>query len=266
MKSFFLLLLSGCLFSIGLNAQSQQGSSWKVKSIGLSLSSTLEMPMNMNSGTFFGMKGEEVPQVINQNFGSAELVSMTCDNGELRASISLQPPGSDDTEVQFTLVNIIDRMDKMVFEAEDAGEDNFLTMESLSDEVAFEIGLIKSHKVTNWFRLYAGGSLNSGISYNHRLCIEGQIPMSDISAEGTEQLNFSDNPTQQESYFQSCNTVSNGLNQRLFLQGGMGILFFKRVETGLTYRKGIGYRSNFDGEFYGVTQQSLNISIRWMIP
>ncbi|MEM9918649.1 MAG: hypothetical protein AAF990_11160 [Bacteroidota bacterium] len=264
-----ILLFQLCLLSVSLNAQLQytKASKWQVKKFAIGLNSTLEMPINMNAGTFYGMKGENVPSDVSNYFNDGDLVSMQCDNAALSIGFTLLPPAMTNTELNVAIISIEDRIDMMVFENQDGSADQSqMSMKSLSDEISLDLMLTKRHPVNRWINLYGGLGLSTGLSYNHTLCIEGQVRQPEAGQETVNRSIPVDDPTSEMTYrsFEECGAVGNGLNQRLYLQGGIGFLVFKRVELGIDYRKGIGYRSNFGGDLYGVTQHSLGLSLRWV--
>jgi hypothetical protein len=99
---------------------------------------------------------------------------------------------------------------------------------------------------------HAGLGTNLGYSHKGKVHVKGLLlddSGSDSPASGQE---FDLTYNQRES-----------INQRLFLQAGMSVKFLRRMEFGLEFRKGLGYRATLDGPTrFTILKRSLGFSLR----
>ncbi len=248
MNRLFTFLAITSLFSAALQAQSLSATS-----VGITLGGDIEMPHNLDhkyllstaSGVDFD--ASELP------FSEGELVSMECDNGTFRFSMSFVPVGKQNTEIQLSLLSIDGRIDKARYELEEEG--HFAEVSAVNKEIALEGVYLFREQVSKTFSFNGGIGTNMGYSHSGEVNIKGYFLSEAIS----------DNPSSAEE-IDITFRQKDSFNQRLFIQGGVGIRFLRRMEFGLNFRKGIGYRASFGGPTKFTTlKRSIGLSLNYSL-
>jgi hypothetical protein len=120
-------------------------------------------------------------------------------------------------------------------------------------ETALEAVVLRRFEAGKSFRFYTGIGLNGGFSYNGEVRVKGYL-LDDAVTDVPSQGNEVDLVYQQKPSF----------NQRLFVQAGASVRFFKRMEFGLESRRGIGSRATLDGPFHlTILKSSVGMSLRY---
>lgn len=255
MKKILTLLLLGNFALVQAQTYSTVPN-WQPVRIGIAAGGDIEMPHRL--GQSYLLSTAEGIGFDNSNlpFGEGELTSMECDNGTFRIGLSMASLRSPGTEFQVSLLSIDGRIDKVRYEAGTAGTDDWqwLEVSATNKETALEFVYLKNSRGKKALNFFAGLGTNIGYSYDGEVNVAGYIleeSASDVPANGRA---FSYTSPQKES-----------INQRLFLQAGMGVRFLKRMELGFECRKGIGYRASIGGPFnMSFLKRSLGFSLRYL--
>ncbi|MCB0521775.1 MAG: hypothetical protein H6577_12235 [Lewinellaceae bacterium] len=188
-------------------------------------------------------------------FSKGEMTKMKCDNPTVRFNLSFRPAVLPNTVVMFSLLGIEGRIDEVRYEASpgDPRGWEYLEVSATNQETALEAALLRRFVAGKTFRFYTGIGLNAGLSYNGEVRVKGYLQddaITDVPANGNDvDLTYQQKPS---------------LNQRLFVQAGVGIRFFKHMEFGLESRRGIGSRATFDGPFHmTILKRSIGFSLRY---
>ncbi len=247
MKRLFTFLAIIFFFCVQMQAQS-----WSAARLGISVGGDIEVPylldhkylLSTASGVDFD--ASELP------FSEGELVSMACDNSTLRLSLSFIPAGKQKTEFQFSLLSIDARIDKVRYEMD---EGQFAEVSAVNKEIALEGVYLFREQVSKTFSFHGGIGTNMGYSHSGEVSVKGYFLSEAIT----------DNPSSAEDIDLTFRQ-KDSFNQRIFLQGGMGIRFLKRMEFGLNFRRGIGYRASFGGPVKFTTlKRSISFSLNYAL-
>jgi len=203
-------------------------------SIGLTVGGDIEMPLDLNHNYLLNTAEDSDISVEHLPFDDGELTRMDCDNGTSRFTFSFATGKTSDAEVRFSVLSIDSRIDMVRYNLPDP--DQYLEVSATNQEVALEGVYLKRDKVNRTFTFYYGIGMNMGYSHGGEVKVKGYLRDAQLTddPEVAQEIEYT---------FEQ----KDGINQRLFAQGGLGIQVFKSFELGLNFRKGIGYRATFDG-------------------
>jgi hypothetical protein len=211
----------------------------------------IEMPFGLDHSYLSRTAENSDIDVSHLPFDEGKLTRMDCDNGTSRLTFAISPKGSSTTEFQFSLLAIDGRIDMVRYNLPE--ENQYLEVSAENEEVALEGVFLKKDQVNRTFVFYYGAGTNIGYSHAGKVTVKGYL--SDM------QLTDDPNVAQEIEYIFD---QKDGLNQRIFAQAGMGIRFLKRMEFGLNFRKGFGYRASFGGPFRMTRlKRSIGMSLRF---
>lgn len=226
---------------------------WQVARFGIAAGGDIDMPHHLDHGYLLSTAENVDFDASDLPFSEGELTKMNCDNGTFRLGLSFSPLRSPNTEWQFSLLSIDGRIDHVHYEmgTEGASDWQYLDVSATNKETAVEAVFLMRDQTKH---LNFSGGLGTNVGYSHG----GQVRVQGILLDDV----ISDNPaTGQE--FDLTYQQRDGINQRLFLQAGMGIRFLKRMEFGFEFRKGLGYRASFGGPtHFTILKRSLGFSLR----
>lgn len=249
------MLALACLFAGQTKAQLETSTpNWHLARFGIALGGDLDMPVNLDhhyllkTANDAGFDDSQLP------FTSGEMTRMNCDNGTFRIGLSISPLKSPSTELQFSFLDISGRIDMVHYELGHEGESDYqwLEVNAENKETALEAVFLKHRNSGKRWAWYYGAGTNFGFSHSGKVHVKGSLL--DESAI--------DNPSSIETFDLTYNQRES-FNQRLFLQGGVGFKFLKKMEFGFELRKGIGYRASFGGPTkFTILKRSLGFSLR----
>lgn len=249
MKKAAPALLTLILFASQLSGQSLATLGAK---LGLAVGGDIEMPYGLEHTYLLktakntGLDLSEFPAQ------GGELTKMNCDNGTARFTFSINPKGSPGTEWQFALLSIDGRIDMVQYELPEP--DQYLEVSATNKELALETAFLKTSQANKTFAFWGGIGTNIGISHHGEVRMKGFL----------RDHQLADNPEVPQE-IDRIFPQKKSLNQRLFLQAGMGIRFLKAMQFGLELRKGFGYRASFDGPFtMTFLKRSIALSVRYV--
>ncbi len=227
---------------------------WQVARFGIAAGGDIDMPHRLDhqyllrTGRDVDFDHSDLP------FSKGEMTRMNCDNGTFRIGLSFSPLRSPGTEVQVSLLDISGRIDMVHYElgTKGAADYQWLEVNAENKETAVEVVYLKRDQATKVLSFHAGLGTNIGYSHSGKVHVKGFL-LDDAVA---------DNPATGQEFDLTYNQWE-GINQRLFLQAGMGIRFLKKMEFGLEFRKGLGYRASFGGPtHFTILKRSLGFSLR----
>ena len=219
--------------------------------MGMTVGGDIEMPFNLNHN--YLLRTAENPDIDLDRlpFDEGELTRMDCDNSTSRFTMSFAPGGSQNSELQLSILSIDARIDMVRYELPEPGQ--YLEVSAENQETALEGVYLKKDKANRTFTFYYGVGTNIGYSHDGKVKVKGFLKDSQLTddPEVAQEIEY--------TYKQK-----GSINQRLFAQGGMGIRFFKRMEFVLSFRKGFGYRASFGGPFHAtMLKRSIGMSLRY---
>jgi hypothetical protein len=247
MKKIFTFLAFAFLFSFQINAQ------WSATRVSLSVGGDIEMPHGLGHKYLLSTANGNDFDASTVPFDDGKLVRMDCDNGTSRVSLAFSPAGKPNSEFQFSILNIDGRIDMVRYELPE--ENHFVEVSATNEEFAVEGVYMHRHQASKTFSFHVGGGMNMGLSHGGKINIKSFYetdPDTDVPSS-SEEIDLQYNQ-------------KNSFNQRLFVQGGMGIHFLKRLEFEIIVRKGMGYRASIDGPFNFTTlKRSIGLSLSYSL-
>ena len=265
-----ILFLSAFVFVLSLHGQALQliSPTWKIKRVSISAGSDLDMLHGMDYQYFLdGVRGP-----LNNDYSGLPLEEqyvsgMTCENPHLRISLHILPPGMKNTELQVSLLGIAGRIDAITYATPDTDWSNpeyqSATFDVTTNEIALEASLLKRLPVGKGLNFYAGGGTNLGATFGNSLSIWGQ----NLSLNN-DQLGFREG-TEDEfpevRYINEHYDYNSGISQRLFAQAGFGFIILKRLELGMDFRYGIGYRKIANSALKSTNLHSVGLRASWVL-
>ncbi len=259
MKKVCLLLLA-CAICSTTFAQNFLG--MKIKKFGISTSSDQDRVNNLDASYFDGLSKSGISSDIMENdFDPVNITSMTCENPALRAEITVLPFRTV-PNVQLNLGTSImfNRRESTGYEfySRNNNSSEYFRFNAYSNEAALDGSLVYNLKL--WaFNLYGGAGTNLGYTFDGDLKVEGQYwEENGNSYPGTD---GGETISGELVDFREYHGMKNSLHQRVFLQGGVSVIFFKRLEFGLEMRRGVGYRFNIGNspKFTDLTSGGFNL-------
>ena len=264
MKKLFLLAIACAFFTQIASAQLFWGT-WQVKNFGISNGVEMDMIKDLDYDFMISSaRGIESSRFANLNMPDQDMYGGACENPHLRAFVTLGVPRLKGFDLALGALLIQNRYDG-VYYYDNTGEGyDYLSVDSFGDEFAFEGTLQKNYKFLRIFRLTAGLGTNIGYSYNGTVSINGSGQQ---ATDSNLNRSFEDvywgNIERDQEYFSEEYEMKNGLHQRVFLQGGLHLVFFKRVDLGLDFRRGIGYRAMAGAGARKTNLTSVALTAKW---
>ncbi|NNE30080.1 MAG: hypothetical protein HKN16_10600 [Saprospiraceae bacterium] len=263
MKRFFFLVAFCSLAALG-HAQETQGKMF-IKKIGLSTGFDQDRINNMDPDFFLGTaRGIEGSEFDASDFAPGTLYGGVCENPYLRAYVTLGFPNKPNTFLDLALVSVFNRYDALYYSRNDAEFFEYQSLNSWGDELMLEGTLNRQVNVANWLKLYGGVGANTGITYDGEMHISGHESLSSVDENIDRTSNDIFNGRINSDYMYETYDTRSAFSQRLFAELGLGIVWFKRVETGFFLKRGIGYR-NYIG--YGTRRINLlssGLRVNWI--
>ncbi len=262
MKKIILsLLASGLIFTA--YSQSAPGK-WMIKKVGISLGHDMDMIKDMDADFMIGTGiNTENSVFLNRDFPAQDLYGGFCENPHIRGFVTLGLPGEDRFNVEFDVNAIFNRWDGLYYWDHNGSYDH-LSINSESNEVNLGMTINRQLNVTRWFNIYGGVGTNAGYAFGQDLYIYGSgTAQADNNLDRSTSDIWMADPymeSLQESY-----DVTDAFTQRLFATTGFGIELFRRVELGLHFTRGIGYRKHFGSAAKTVNLHSAALRANWLL-
>jgi hypothetical protein len=257
MKNILLFILLGCTVSA-----TAQFKGFKLIGVGLTSGVDQDMIRNMDLGYFDGISSIDFSAIIDdvQSSDYYSASSMICENPHYRLDLAFAPTGANHTELRLSASLITNRVDMISYH----GGDHYLNFMSYTNEVSVGATYLKHATLLKTLRVYGGLGTNVGYGFGHDLWIDGDINM---NADNTGILNTgTDAPVVTDpldGFTHHYEEGPNSISQRLFLQGGLALRLFDRVELGLNYRYGVGYRYHVGASPVGTNLHSAGFTIMY---
>lgn len=249
-----LVLTMAVVAQLAIAQQSATAPGWEVARFGIAAGGDIDMPHRLDHNYLLSTGRDVGFDNSNLPFSKGEMTKMNCDNGTFRIGLSVSPFRSPNTEIQFSLLDISGRIDMVHYEMGTKGGADYQWLEVSAEnkETAVEVVYLKRDQATKSLNFYGGLGTSVGYSHSGKVNVKGFLLDDGIA----------DNPLAGQK-FDYTYDQREGINQRLFLQAGMGIRFLKKMEFGLEFRKGLGYRASFGGPtHFTILKRSLGFSLR----
>lgn len=268
MKRIYLLIAT---LAICTSAFSQNFLGMKVKKFGITSSNEQDRVDGLDAAYFTNLsKTEFDADIEGRDFPERTITSMTCENPAFRVDITVLP-FTTVRNVQLNLgtslmTNRIDATgynfwNSNYYDASGADR-NYSDIEfnSYSNEAALDASMVWHQKLA-FFHLYGGVGTNLGYTFAGHMDVKGSYTTDDsLVAQGRDGGSMENVET---VYFEEYHEMKNSLHQRVFFQGGVSFIFFKRLELGFEARRGIGYRYNAGNPAKATDLVTAGFNLRW---
>ncbi len=268
MKNVLLVLLAILISSPSFSQQIILFNKWKVRSFSVTFGADEDRIKNLDYTYMLKTaKGVNESGFEDLNFAPEHLFSMACENPNIRLTASLDVPGLKNTELDFSVYGIVDRYDYVSYHTRNSDHDwlndeyEYLSFNSTQNELGLE-STIKKRVNLNFINLYGGLGTNLGYAFGGKMTIDGNAEQT-ASQNADRNLNDIVGGNYYQDYYYDEFKVRDGIQQRIYGQIGVGFIFFKRLELGIDYRRGFGYRAHFGAPVVEVDLHALSTTIRW---
>lgn len=268
----FATLLSYSLFSQNLPIPTK----WKVKKIGVSLGVDQDMIKNIDYHYMIKTThNRNLHRFQNLEINEEDYYAGVCENPQFRIMVALEVPGLKNTELNVGIQGVFGRYDGVYYNNYDHNGDpkpdgyEYLSVTSMTSELGFESSITKRVSL-GFLNLYGGAGTNLGYSFGGYMNVSGHQNISTVEKDLNRSITDIATQTTYEtsSYdevFNSGMEVKDAFHQRVFAQLGIGVLIRKRLEIGVDYRRGIGYRAVFDAPTKTTQLHSASVFARWVL-
>jgi hypothetical protein len=190
--------------------------------------------------------------------------SMICENPHYRVDLSLQPLYNPLHELRLGITFISGRIDAVNFNREEpiganGWRSEYLSIDAHSDEIALEGSYLFSTPKFKGFSLYGGAGTNLGITYN------GDVVVNYRKYEHGGNIGDEIPDTQFQSSAFEYYEQKEGVAQRVFVTGGLRAEIRRRVEIGIEWKYGYGYRYISGQAVSPLNLQSTSLSFRYIL-
>jgi len=235
-----------------------------IKKVGISLGQDMDMVKNMDADFMIGTgKNTENSAFLNRNFPAQDLYGGFCENPHIRGFVTLGIPGEDRFNVEFDVNAIFNRWDGLSYWDEYSNGYDYLSINAESHEIDLGMTINRQLNITRWFNIYGGVGTNAGYAFGDELYIYGSgTNQVDANLERNTSDIWMEDPRMTdilETY-----EVSDAFTQRVFATTGVGVELFKRIELGLHFTRGIGYRKHFGSNATTVNLHSVAVRANWL--
>lgn len=276
MKSYLIAAIAVCITSSVFAQNLPIPLSWKIKKFSVSMGIDQDMIKGMDANYLMRtVKNPDQSNFSDLDFKAQTMYGGICENPHFRVQAVLEVPGMKNTELNLGVNAMINRIDGAYYSSYDYEEGyidqaySYLSVETIGHELGLESSIVKRLPILNYkntfgINLYGGVGTNLGYSFGGKMSIDG------LSEEAVKENLSRDNSdiiagnTYSDFHYDRLD-VKDSFNQRAFAQIGVGVLLFKRVELGIDYKRGIGYRATFDGPTKMTQLNSLGMSAKWVL-
>ena len=268
MKKIYLLVAA---LAICTSSFAQNFLGMKVKKFGVSFSNEQDRVKGLDAAYFTNLsKSQFNADIDGRDFPERTITSMTCENPAIRVDITVLPitalPNVQLNLGTSLMANRIDATGYSFWESNyyDANyEDrNYseINFNSYSNEAALDASMVWHQKLA-FLHLYGGAGTNLGYTFAGHMDVNGNYTTDESSVAQARDGGSMENV--ETVYFDEYHEMKNSIHQRVFLQGGVSVIFFKRLELGFEARRGVGYRYNAGNPAKATDLLSAGFNLRW---
>ncbi len=261
------------LLACALSAQnSVKPTKWKLRSFGVSFGTDLDMIRGLDYAYLVQTgKGNSSNVYNNVSFENQQYYAAVCENPILRITAALDVPGLKNTELDFALNTVFNRFDGVYYHAENSqivqenGGFQYLSVNTVTNEVGLESTITRRVSLFNFLNFYGGVGTNIGYSFDGEMQFSGHEYRQSVDQNVDRSIKDITTGTIYSDAIYGTYDAKDAFHQRLIYKLGFGILFCKRLELGINYRGGWGYRAVFGAPTKETRLESLAVSARWML-
>jgi len=268
MKKAFLLMI---VLAIGAPSFAQNFLGLKIKKFGITSSTEQDRVNGLDAEYFMNLsKTQFRSDLQGQNFPERSISSMTCENTTIRLDLTVLPiTAIPNLQLNLGTSLMMNRIDATGYGfwdndyyAMSANDRNYsdIRFSSYSNEAALDASMVYHQKLA-FLHFYGGLGTNLGYTFAGFMDVHGRYVddenfVSDASDESVNQ-------DIEVIEFSEAHNMKNSIHQRIFLQGGVSVIFLKRLELGFEARRGVGYRYNTGNDAKFTNLLSAGFNLRW---
>ncbi len=254
-----LILLSTAVFLCFQFATAQI----KIKQVGVSMGVDEDMIKNLDYTYMLSTgKGIDQSRFANLSFAPETMYGGVCENPNFRAFATLGIPQLKSFDLNVAMLFNFNRYDGVYYY--DHTNSSYMSIESMGKEIALETSIQKNTKFLRIFRATAGIGSNIGYGYGGNMSIYGtSVKTMDANMDRSYSEIFNGDTQVEYDNFHETFEVKDALHQRLFVQTGLAVIFLKRLELGLDYRYGKGYKLISGADIKTTTLNSMSLTAKW---
>lgn len=264
----FLLALCGTITTLSAQ-QVWNGRNWKLKRIGVAIGQDQDMLTDMSHDYFLdNLRDATNYDFSNINATERHTYSMLCENPHLRLNMSFQNQKHPEIEFGMNIVGIFNRIDEVVYTTPGSSPWSYgsesLRFTQYGNEIAIEPTL-SYRRQRGAFALTGTIGTNAGYTFGNTLDIDGyNLTICDNAVTFRTDDGAHDNCETIE-YLNEYEYQRNGVALRTFAQLDASFEIAKRLEMGMTVRRGLGVRINPDAPNTTTNLHSAGVFMRWVL-
>jgi len=236
---------------------------FKIKKFHVSFGEDNDMINNMSYEYFVNqIPADRDFPLRDRQFSDSDFNSGHCENPNLTIGLTLEHPALRNIQWRNSLSIMSDRSDGVsYYEPDNSGTGDYVNFFGGHSEYGIESAVLYKLQLLPAINLYGGLGTNMGVSSGDYICYDAtyRIPESLIEGAGSDAGVVEGYDTQF-----GCIDTNSQFNQRLFAEFGIGMTILKRVEIGVNFKNGIGYRAG-NGALAGTQLNAFNISLAYVL-
>ena len=267
MKNYLFLFIA---MAIATTASAQNFLGMKIKKYGIATTIDQDRVNGLDAEYFSNLSRDGFQNnLTDQEFSERSIISMTCENPAVRFDITVLPfRAKPNLQLNLGTSIMFNRVDNTNYDWSPAfnnfgnTDSNFsrMSFSSYSHEAALE-GSLLYHAKLAFLHFYGGAGTNLGYTFAGNMYVDGSYNNDEsFEATGVDGGSLENNDIVE---FREYHDMKNSLHQRVFLHGGVSVIFLKRLELGVEARRGVGYRYNTGNPLKFTNLVSGGLSLRW---
>ena len=245
-------------------------SGFRISKIDFSLGYETDYVNDMDYQFFVNQMPEgQQARVQDLNFNPGSFYSGICENPSINVGLTLEHSKLKNIEWRNAIAYKPNRVDALTYYNDSGYGGDYINISATHAEFTLESALIGRLSIFNRLNLYAGVGTNLGVTSPNETCVFTTLDLTtaDISYANAGDLSnqVPDGIWGSGEGYHDCFSTGMQLNQRVFLQGGVGIVLFQRVEFGLDLKYGVGYRADIGNSIDRTNIVSTNVSVRYLL-
>lgn len=248
-------------------------SKWKVIKIGAAFGSDMDMVSGLDFNYLMQTaKGIDGSQYSDIEFRNDDYYLAICENPQLRLFATLEVPGMKNTELNVGLNGVFNRLDGVYYNNWEGYNPNnqnyvheYVSVTTMTNELSLETSFIRKLPFLKYVNFYGGIGTNLGFSFAGQLDVNGHLEKKSVDQNANRSLSDIAAGETYYDYIYETADVKDAFHQRLFLQAGLGFVVKKRLELGMDFRRGIGYRAIKGAPTKMINLHSVNVVAKWIL-
>ncbi len=262
------LVMATLSFATAQSAESPSG--FSITKIDFSLGYETDYVNDMDYEFFVNqMPLGQQARIQDLNFDPGQFHSGICENPSINVGLTLEHSKLKNVEWRNAIAYKPNRVDAVTYYNDSDYSGDYINISSTHAEFALESALIGRLSIYNRLNFYGGVGTNLGFTSPNETCVFTTLDLTtaDISFSNAGDMSnqVPDGIWGSGDGYHDCFDTGMQLNQRAFLQGGVGIVLFQKIEFGLDLKYGIGYRADLGQSIDRTNIVATNINVRYLL-